>query len=74
MMRSTAQARRVAGVGQRELAEALGLAPQRLSDLENGYSVPPTGWDRTVREALEGILRGRLRAIRRRRSGHGSRR
>ena len=36
------EARRRAGVGQRELALALGTSPQRLSDIERGTPPSPT--------------------------------
>lgn len=57
------EARRRAGVGQRELALALGTSPQRLSDIERGYTPVPDGFTARVRGALVGILRGRLDAL-----------
>ena len=58
-----AQTRRLAGVGQRQLAEALGISPQRLSDIEREYLPSPEGFNERVTSALERILRDRLAAV-----------
>ena len=57
------EARRLAGVGQRDLAEFLGMSPQRLSDIERGHLPVPEGFDERVTSALEQILRDRLAAL-----------
>ena len=54
------EVRRSVGVGQRELALALGLSPQRLSDLERGYSPIPEEFKPRMRKALSSILKNRL--------------
>ena len=54
------EARRTAGVDQRELALALGISPQRLSDIERGYSPIPEEFKPRVSTALKGILKSRL--------------
>ena len=56
-------ARRNAGVDQRELAIALGLSPQKLSDIERGYFPIPDGFEQRVHGALGSILEGRLAAV-----------
>ena len=52
--------RKKTGVGQREQVEAVGLSPQRLSDIERGNVTPPAGFERDVADAVELILRDRL--------------
>ena len=59
-------ARRAVGIDQRELAMALGMQPQRLSDIERGYTPAPKGFQRKVRTALKSILEKRLSAVGRR--------
>ena len=56
--------RRKAHVGQRDLATALGIPPQRLSDMERGYMSIPCGFDKRVRVTLERILHERLAMVR----------
>ena len=55
--------RRKVEVGQRDLAKKLGIAPQRLSDIERGYLPVPDGMERSVRSALRSILRERLAKV-----------
>ena len=57
------EARRSSGVGQRDLARVLGLAPQRLSELERGHVPVPQDFEVRVRSALVVILQSRLAAV-----------
>ncbi len=57
------EARRTAGVAQRDLARALGLPPQRLSDIERGYIPMPNCFDKRVHEALKHVLNERLKMV-----------
>ena len=56
-------ARRAVGIDQRELAIALGMQPQRLSDIERGYTAAPKGFQKKERTALKVILEKRLSAV-----------
>lgn len=66
--------RRIAGVDQRQLAEALGLAPQRLSGIERGYLSSSPDFEVRVRKAIASILRRRLTAVQKGATGRASRR
>ena len=55
--------RRDAGVDQRDLALALDLSSQRLSDMERGYVPIPSGFDKKIRAALRQVLRERLKTV-----------
>ena len=57
------RARRDAGVDQRDLALALDLSSQRLSDMERGYVSIPRGFDKRVRAALRQVLREWLKTV-----------
>lgn len=59
--------RRRAGLRQRDVAEALGLAPERLSEMECGHRPIPSEFERKVHDAVSSILRNRLAAVGRRR-------
>ena len=57
------ETRKSVGVDQRALAEALGMLPQRLSDIECGHSPVPEGFGPLVRNALQDISRNRLKVL-----------
>ena len=57
------RSRREAGVGQRELAAELGLAAQRLSEIENGIVPMSSGFPNRYTQALKLVVRRRLDRI-----------
>lgn len=48
---------------QRHLAHILGLSPQRLSDMERGYTPVPDEFQTQLQDALRSILGQRLAAV-----------
>lgn len=51
---SLRRARREAGFSQKRLAEALGVTPPYISQLENGHSIPSVTLCRSILSILEG--------------------